>query len=645
MLVALVGAELEENLAVRCLWGALEAAGHEVLPIVFNAQTELATAARRLASSGAPLAGLSMVFTYRAREFARLAECARALGFRGHLVAGGHFAAFHAEQLLRDAPAIDSVGCGEGESIVCELAARLQDLGAVRGLVWRDGERLVRNAPSVKPPDLDTLAVPPRKRPFDDYLGLPITNILSSRGCAHACAFCSIAAWHALCGGDRLRLRSCARVADEMAELWRAGARIFNFHDDSFVLPHPDRALARVLELEAELGRRGVGRIAFAIKSRPDAVNEDLFRRLSSMGLFRVFLGIEAGTDESLRRLGRGQRLEDNVRALEIVNGLGLHACFNLLLLNPDSTLEDLGANVAFLRAHPRNPMNFCRTEVYTGTPLERRLRAEGRLLGDFWGWDYVIADPRAQLAYELIYPAFATRNYGARALHHCAMHVDYEHQVLSHFFGARRSLTREVKRFVVEVNLDTCAHLEAIVAAVRRGLGGERAREAFAREVAGRVEEANIRLVRRADTLVDEIDASTKSGRCAPRGWARTAASAGLVAASVALVVPSCKGKTFATEMVAPRTDAATGGPPEDVATHPCEMVAAPPEATASDASDAGAAADGTGASDVRARDAEAGAPARKPPGTHRTEMAPRPPRTSYDTEQIPMAPRKGKE
>jgi len=59
-----------------------------------------------------------------------------------------------------------------------------------------------------------------------------------------------------------------------------------------------------------------------------------------------------------------------------------------MLLLNPDSTLEDFRANVAFLRGHCGNPMNFCRTEIYAGTPLElnwtsdrykgRRVRARG---------------------------------------------------------------------------------------------------------------------------------------------------------------------------------------------------------------------------------------------------------------------------
>ena len=291
---------------------------------------------------------------------------------------------------MRDVPAFDLVACGEGEEIACRLAGGLGDPADIPGLVWRDADGgIFRNPPAVKPPDLDVLPRPVRKRPFDEYLGIPIVNMLSSRGCTYACGFCSISAWHKLCGGDRFRMRAPECVADEMADLYGEGVRIFNFHDDNFIPRNIADGFDRFRALERALKRRGVGRIGFAVKARPDNVDEELFAYLKSLGLFRVFLGIEAGTAESLRNLRRGQTRDDNVRALAIVNRLDLHACFNLLMFNPDSSLEDFAANVAFLRAHPHNPMNFCRTEIYAGTPLEWKLRRERRLLGDYWGYDY----------------------------------------------------------------------------------------------------------------------------------------------------------------------------------------------------------------------------------------------------------------
>lgn len=56
------------------------------------------------------------------------------------------------------------------------------------------------------------------------------------------------------------------------------------FHDDDFVLPDVEAMWTRVRALRRELDRNGVGRIAFAIKSRPDAVGAGLFAYLKEMG-------------------------------------------------------------------------------------------------------------------------------------------------------------------------------------------------------------------------------------------------------------------------------------------------------------------------------------------------------------------------
>jgi len=540
MHIALIGAELQEDLAVRYLRSAVETRGHDVTQIAFNDPREVEAAADRMAESHARLAGLSMVFTSRAEEFVELAARARERGFDGHITAGGHFAAFNAEALLRDVPAIDSVVIGEGEHILCNLAARLHDLPSVRGLVWRTHDGVVvRNPPASKPPDLDVLPWPTRRTPFDDYLGLPIANMLGSRGCSHACSFCSISAWHRMCGGARLRLRSPEHVAEEMAALFAEGVRIFNFHDDNFILPNRRLMLDRIDRLRRALDKHGVGRIAFAIKGRPDEIDRDLLARLVEMGLFRIFLGVEAGTAEALVQLGRGQLLTDNERALAVTGELDLHACFNLLLWNPGSTLADVALNVAWLREHPDNPMNFSRTEVYAGTPLEQQLRDAGRLLGDYWGYDYRIADPGAEESFWIARAAFEERNFGFTSLHHTAMRLDYEYHLFAHFHGRDEGLRRRVKDFVRTVNLDTHAQLSRIVGEVARGCGdraGFRAR--MIDEVTRRDRELDAVGQRILGELHQAATSATRTDRAAVRPSRATAAA---LAAALTMGAPAC--------------------------------------------------------------------------------------------------------
>jgi radical SAM superfamily enzyme YgiQ (UPF0313 family) len=579
MRIALVGAEHEENLALRYIQGALEAAGHEIELIRFNRDDELDAAAHAWAASTAPLAGISMVFSLRARSFAALVARARELGYRGHIVAGGHFAAFNAEELLKDVPALDSIAIGEGEEIMLRLAdvlaAPTPDLSTVRGLVWctKAGE-CVRNAAAEKPPDLERLPHPAHKQPPDRFLGLPICNLLASRGCAHQCYFCSIAAWHRLCGGPRVRLREPEQIANEIAGLYTQGYRIFNFHDDHFFLPRPAASLERFQRLDAALKARSVGRIAFAVKSRPDHVDETVYRFLKEMGLFRVFLGIEAGTEESLANLGRRQSLADNERALATVNRLKLHACFNLLILNPDSTLEDVRANVAFLRKHPDNPMNFCRTEVYEGTPLKEKLRAEGRLTGSYWGYDYVIRDGRAQHVFELFCAGLRGRHMGEDCLNHLVMAVDFEGQLLGHFFGAHRSLRRHVKAYVRRVNLNTCGYLNEVCGIADRGFAWNEDGRRLVQDLAGRVRADNEELAAEGREWLDAIRRAAREAVCAPRGrLARSAATVGVVA-TLTLAGSACSSSGKTDKPFWDNSGGGMGGGGTQV----CEMAAPPP-------------------------------------------------------------------
>ena len=80
MKVALIGAEIEENLAMRSIAAGLRAAGHEPRIFDFHAPEQLDAVADEVAAWGPGLAGMSMIFTVRAREFMDLATTLRNRG-------------------------------------------------------------------------------------------------------------------------------------------------------------------------------------------------------------------------------------------------------------------------------------------------------------------------------------------------------------------------------------------------------------------------------------------------------------------------------------------------------------------------------------------------------------------------------------
>jgi anaerobic magnesium-protoporphyrin IX monomethyl ester cyclase len=470
MRVALIGAELEENLGLRYMASVLERRGHEAEIIPFNNAYDVQPVVTRVLAFAPEITGLSMVFTGRAREFCRLAEELRAAGYPGHLIAGGHFACLNSERLLHDFPAFDSIGLGEGEELIVALAEQLGDFTGIPGICYRDASGAIRTNPSRGNPDkLDALPFP-RRGDFYQYFGKPIASILSSRGCWRDCAFCSINAWYKQGGGKKFRLRSVGNIVAEMSQLYHGhGVRIFNFQDDNFFLPDPAAALRRFEALRSGLADAGVTDIAIAVKARPDSITYDTIRVLDDLGIFRVFLGVENASENGLRNLNRKCDYKQILNALQILNDFDVHIAFNLLMFEPDTVMSDILTNLRFLERHVENPCNFCRAEAYAGTGLETKLRAKGRLLDDYFGFDYRLKDPHCEAFHQIANYAFFDRNFNDYGLHYFNMQVDFTFQLLRRFFPETltEAMRASVRNFIKRTNLDTYQHLSAIYDAV----------------------------------------------------------------------------------------------------------------------------------------------------------------------------------
>jgi anaerobic magnesium-protoporphyrin IX monomethyl ester cyclase len=523
--VLLVGGELEENLALRYLGAALREAGHVPHYARFDHAGD-AAAVREVAARVKPgIVGLSMTFQFRAKEFGALAGLLKDAGYRGHVTGGGHFPTFAFEACLAAFPGLDSVVRHEGEQTIVELASALEKgggrtaLGAIRGLAFRDDDgAVVVNEPRPLATDLDALPFPERFGEPQLHLGIPAAFLVGSRGCFGHCTFCCIHAYLKSAGGPKYRMRSPANVADEMMELRRKrGVRMFVFHDDDFFTRDAEHDLVRVTALRDELRRRAVDDVAVVVKARPDDVEDRVFRVLREIGLLRVYLGIEAGSTQGLRTLGRGVDMTANRRALFYLRARDVYTCFNMLVFDPESRLESLEESFRFLREIPDVPMNFCRTEIYVGTPLMTKLSREGRLVGDVFGWDYAIRDPRAERAFRVFARAFLDRNFRCDGLMNSTLGVGYHLHLLSTFYpGAATPALRELARATTaRVNLDCIERMEKILAFAKSPASEDRAAfEDFAARTTEEVNAANGPL----EAMVHETTAEIVRAAIAPR-------------------------------------------------------------------------------------------------------------------------------
>ncbi|MFO0742522.1 MAG: radical SAM protein [Labilithrix sp.] len=543
--VLLVGAEVEENLALRYLGASLRAAGHVPRYARFDRAGDIAAVVAEAARVRPGLIGLSATFQFRAKEFGALAEALRTGGVAAPIVAGGHFPTFAFREMLAAFPAIDVIARHEGEQTIVELAAAAtagpldaERLAPIAGIAFRDASGAVVASPA-RPlaPDLDALPFPER---FDEpqlHLGVPAAFLVGTRGCYGHCTFCCIHAYLRSAGGPKYRSRSPANVADEMAELRRGrGVRMFVFHDDDFFTRDRVRDLERVTALRDELWRRDVRDIAVVVKARPDDVDPEVFDVLQQIGLLRVYLGIESGSTRGLKVLGRGVDMTDNRRALGFLRERDVYTCFNMLVFDPESSIASLRESFGFLREIPAVPMNFCRTEIYVGTPLMTKLEREGRLIGDVFGWDYRIRDPHAERAFRVFAKAFLDRNFRCDGLMNSTLGLGYHAHLLRQFHprAATRALRDLADDTTRAVNVDSVDRMMEIIDFAASPASDDRAaREDFTARATERANDASrgleARVAEATDTIVRAVFSPPRAVRRMPMWKAVSAAALAL--------------------------------------------------------------------------------------------------------------------
>lgn len=419
--VLLVGFQDQDNLGLRYLASSLREAGHEIRIESFGKD---AGPLLRVARQWAPdIIGFSMIFQFMAPDFGRVIGALRAAGVSAHFTMGGHYASFAPDTLLELIPELDSVVRFEGEQTIVALAAAIAAEApwrSIHGVAWRDAAGTHTTPRREDAAALDALPWP--ERGDIDYADqdLPTASVLASRGCPWKCSFCSIITFYEGNGTKGRRRRDPIAVVDELDYLVRErGVRLILFQDDDF-LAGGRNAREWALTIAREIVARGLPeRMRFKFSCRSDEVREEVLGPLIEAGLSHVYLGVEAGDPEALEHLNKLITPETHFRAGETLRRLDLSFDFGFMLLEPWSTLPMVRNNLRFLRefcAGGHAVAGFCRTLPYVGTPMEARMRAEGRLVGPALEADYRFLDPRLDVLWDFSLVAFAGRNYGKDA-------------------------------------------------------------------------------------------------------------------------------------------------------------------------------------------------------------------------------------
>ena len=292
-----------------------------------------------------------------ARDAYRIADRCREIGLL--TVMGGVHASTLPQEALQHA---DVVVVGEGEIAMLDIVKG----GIASGIVTRP---YIRDIDRVPPPARHLMQMDFYLRSKDripgTYLyfvpqGARVAAILTSRGCPYSCIFC-----HNSWRGTPYRSHSPERVISEIRRLireYRIGY-LFFIEDNFFA----DKG--RVTKICEMMIAEGI-RLAWGANARVDGVDPGILQVAKRAGCKQVTFGFESGSQKVLDVLNKKTTVEQNMRAIELCNKVGIIPQGTVMVGNPTETVEDVRETQQFLRQAKIQSVGVCITTPYPGTVL-----------------------------------------------------------------------------------------------------------------------------------------------------------------------------------------------------------------------------------------------------------------------------------
>lgn len=277
------------------------------------------------------------------------------------IVIGNLLAIYGRETLLRLFP--DVILClGEGEIPFSELA-KLQieqsgenkvELAKIPGIMFLDGEQIIETEAVL----VDVRKLPPPRRDFVQSIieRQGITRIEASRGCHWGrCEFCSVSSRFGLGG---YRTFDHLRVLDDLKLLCRLGAKAPYFSDEDFFGKQYDHSI-RLAKSIVHL--KNMGDLPWDLNFFISILSSDVkhpkgrlaLEEWKKAGLREVFIGVESGSEDEVRRFAKKANVSTNTSAIEYLLSAGFQVDIGFIMFDPGMKFQELSYNISWLINQP----------------------------------------------------------------------------------------------------------------------------------------------------------------------------------------------------------------------------------------------------------------------------------------------------
>lgn len=312
-------------------------------------------------------------------------------------VIGGHGPSPEPEFFLRQTGA-DAVVMGEGEVVMSNLVDALGaggNLARIKGVAYRDGDRVVINEREKPIADVDAVPWPAWDLfPMDYYTmmrvpGISLTErsmvVLTGRGCPFKCNFC-----YRMDPG--FRPRTTENILEELKALHRHyRVNFFEFQDELFMISEK-----RAVDFCEQLIRSNLN-IRFICQGRLNYATPEVLRTMKRAGCVFINYGIEAIDDAVLENMNKNLTVAQIIRGVENTVAAGIHPGLNIIWGNLGDNAATLAKGVDFIKKYATYAQLRTIRPVtpYPGSPLYYYAIKRGLLEGpvDFYERKHVNSD------------------------------------------------------------------------------------------------------------------------------------------------------------------------------------------------------------------------------------------------------------
>lgn len=290
------------------------------------------------------------------------------------ILLGGIHGSSLPEHIIEEYPGIfDAICIGEGEITTLEickfLKGEIKSLSEIKGICFRDGERIIRTQPRPFIEDLDSLPFPARDlidlnlyRPhaFNFRRGKTVT-IITSRGCPFRCIFCA----SKLTLGGNFRARSPDNILKEIKHLIeRYNVNHILIQDDTFTFDiNRAKEICRKI-IEAKL------KIEWFCFSQVTKIDEELLYLMKKAGCYSVGFGIESVDKEVLKFMRKPITVEASRDAIQAAKKHGLRVQAYFIFGNKGDNKETIEKTIKFACETSPILAFFNKLVAYPGTEI-----------------------------------------------------------------------------------------------------------------------------------------------------------------------------------------------------------------------------------------------------------------------------------